>query len=241
MRLNLVRFAYYSVTSEPFLLRPRVTTAPQHDVLVHQQRSHGHGGGCLIPRGRRSLVLPPLLDDGEEGERGDGERGEHGGGDAEGRVDARDARDAEVVGGRGLAVAHGRPGRVQGVGAHVVGRGGDVAGHPVPERRARARARAGGGGVRVRLRLGDLELARLVLAQVVVGLAPPAVLLARRRVAEGHLHRLVPGVRAGRRRRVQTPCHGDRVLAGVQDCEFLTGMTQRDMFEFVHHIKSAEP
>lgn len=177
----------------------------QHD---GSPSASSHGGASLVYIACAAyglLVLPPLLDDDEEGERGDGERGEHGGGDPEGRVDARDARDVEVVGGRGLAVAHRRPGRVQRVGAHVVGRGGDVAGDPVPERPLAA-------GVRLP---GDPELARLVLAQVVVGLAPPAVLLARRRVAEGHLQRLVHG--AGRRR-VEVPCHGYRVLAGVQDC-----------------------
>jgi len=54
--------------------------------------------------------------------------------------------------------------RVGGVGAHVVGARGDVASDDVPEA-------AGARGVRL---LGDLELARLVLAEVVVGLAPPA-------------------------------------------------------------------
>lgn len=157
----------------------------------------------------QSLVLLLVLEDEEDGERGDGERGEHAGGDLDGRGDAGDARDGEAGRGRRLAIGHPRPRRVERVGAHVVRRRRDVACHRVLEL----------AGAVVRL-LGDLELTRLVLAQVVVGLAPPAAHLARRRVAQGHLHRLVAGIRPGRRRRgrrVQRPCHGDGVLAGVQD------------------------
>jgi len=101
--------------------------------------------------------------------------------------------------------------RVGGVGAHVVGARGDVAGDDVPE----AVGGSAGGGVRL---LGDLELARLVLAEVVVGLAPPAVFLARRRVAQLHRHVLVGGGGARGLRGVQAPRHRHRVHAGVQDC-----------------------
>jgi len=162
-------------------------------------------------RGRASLlVLLAVLDDEEECERGDGECREDAGGDLEGRVDTSDAGDVEGCGGARLAVGHLGARRVRGVGAHVVGARGDVAGDDVREA-------AGGSAGGVRL-LGDLELARLVLAEVVVGLAPPAVLLARRRVAQLHLHVLVAGVGAGRLGGVQAPRHRHRVHAGVQDC-----------------------
>uniref|UniRef100_A0A804PKM0 Uncharacterized protein n=1 Tax=Zea mays TaxID=4577 RepID=A0A804PKM0_MAIZE len=156
------------------------------------------------------LVLLAGLDDEEEGERDDGEGREDAGGDLERGVDAGDAGDVEGGGGRRLAVGHLGARRVRGEGAQVVGARGDVAGDGVLEAAGRRR--------RVRL-LGDLELARLVLADVVLGLAPPAVLLARRRVAQLHLHALVPGVGAGRLRGVQAPRHRQRVHAGVQDCE----------------------
>jgi hypothetical protein len=162
-----------------------------------------------VAHGRLLLVFLAVLDDEEEGERGDGESREHAGGDLDGCVDARDAGDVEGRGGAGLAEGHLRAGGVERVGAHVVGARGDVAGDGVLE------AAAGAGGV---VLLGELELARLVLAEVVVGLAPPAVLLAHRRVAQFHLHALVGGVGAGGLSGVQGPRHGDLVHAGVQDC-----------------------
>lgn len=158
---------------------------------------------------RPLLVLLAVLDDEEEGERGDGEGREHAGGDLDGGVDARDADDVEGGGGAGLAVGHLRARRVERVGAHVVGGRGDVAGDGVLE----AAAAAGGVGL-----FGDLELARLVLLEVVVGLAPPAVLLAHRRVAQLHHDALVGGVGAGGLRRVQRPRHRQLVHAGVQNC-----------------------
>lgn len=154
------------------------------------------------------LVLLALLDDEEEGERGDGEGGEDAGGDLEGGVDAGDPGDVEGGVRRALPVGHLRAGRVHRVGAHEVGRRRDVARHHVVEP-------AGAGGVRLH---GDLELARLVLVQVVGGLAPPAVRPARRRVAQLHLHALERRVGARRLRRVQRPRHRHRVLAGVHDC-----------------------
>jgi len=184
-----------------------VTTGKNSSRRLHERRERDRKEQLVF----NLLVLLAVLDDEEERERDDGEGGEDAGGDLEGGVDAGDAGDVEGGGGAGLAVGHLGARRVGGVGAQVVGARGDVAGDDVRE----AAAAAGGGGVRL---LGDLELARLVLAEVVLGLAPPAVLLARRRVAQLHLHVLVRRVGAGGLRALQAPRHRHRVHAGVQDC-----------------------
>jgi hypothetical protein len=153
------------------------------------------------------LVLLTVLDNEEEGKRDDGEGGEHAGGDLDGRGDPRDADDLEVA--RcvvGLAVGHELAGPVQHVGAHEIEARGDVPGDAILE--------AAAGGPVVGL-LGELELARLVLAQVVVGLAPPAVLAALRRVAQ--LYHDLGGV--GRLCTfTPPPFYVDLALAGVQNC-----------------------
>uniref|UniRef100_A0A453MBK1 Uncharacterized protein n=1 Tax=Aegilops tauschii subsp. strangulata TaxID=200361 RepID=A0A453MBK1_AEGTS len=180
---------------------------------LQRTRGRSRARTNTLPRTVPSLViLLALLNEEEEGEGDDGEGGEDAGGDLDGGGDARDADDVEGGGGRGLAVGDLRAGGVERVGAHVVGGGGDVEGDAVLDP-------AAGAGVGL---LGDLELAGLVFLEVVVGLAPLALLLARRRVAEADLHVLVGGVVAGRPRRVEGPRHRDHVLAGMENWSMIS-------------------
>lgn len=150
----------------------------------------------------------------EEGDEGkDGEGGEAGGGDVQGGVVPGDAIDLEEV--LGLGGVGGLPegqlfvGGVDGVRPHEEGGAGDLLAHQVGE----VAPAAGGVGLG-----GDGEGAGLVLAEVVVGLPPPAVLLARRRVAEPHLDLLVRRVGVGREALVQRPAHRDGVHPRPQHC-----------------------
>lgn len=156
------------------------------------------------------LLCFPLLHREEEDERKNGKGGEAARRNVERRVAAGDPHHVEQVGGlRGvgrLPVSDLGVAGVERVRPHEVGPGGDSALHGVHE---------GAAAAAVGLR-GDLELARLVLLQVVVGLAPPAVDLAHRIVAQQHFDLLVARVSARRRALVQLPAHLELVDAGVQ-------------------------
>jgi len=125
-------------------------------------------------------------------------------------VPARDGDDGEGVGdlvGTGLAEGNLVAIGVQGVSTHEVLGTGDGSGEHV----------AGCGAGSAVGRRSDVVQARLVLLQVIGGLAPPSQYLALLREAQLGPH--LRGGGDGRCRCVHLPCHHYGVLPGVKLCE----------------------
>lgn len=183
-------FFFHPLTQYPL---PKNTTYSPNNIYIRRRPYYYiyHWNHLL---GTGSALSFPLLDE-EKAEQGDHrESREDAGGDVDGGMAAGDGLYLEevsrLVGVGALPVPDLVVARVECIGSDKVGGAGDVPLHRPPE----ALGRAAG---RIRPRY-DLELACLVLAQVVLGLPPRPVALAHRRIAQLHLHRPVHGVAPGR-------------------------------------------